>query len=322
MMKLVNRVESSPFKLYKHRRAHHIYFNGTPIQKSYLWEEANATLDAHRIRTMDERRVLEALLFTYATKIQESKRVFSCIINTHGESEDNLWDAEWWLDRPEKPFVIKRDQPLEETLIYRMLDMAQRYRGNMVDLANRFLADPVVVREELCELPGVGPKVASLFYLVIGGREQLLTMDRHIYKIFYGFGLDVPEKVGDPQPRTTGVNKGRRIPEALGIGKYREIEESALKLFATVDGFHEGKVVDSSFATALFWLAGRRRSRKTLYHYVRMFGKDEPFVVYPFSDYPSSIPEEWLNGNGNEEQEDKIEDEYDSGQLTLDLKFE
>ena len=158
------------------------------------------------------------------------------------------------------------DKALEHNLLWPenrykpAFDFLKSLHGGIAQFASDYLLNPSAYRRELIHPKWISSKTASFWYLCLGG-NQLLTLDRHLFRQLAGLGVPISNPhFYIPKLRKNGRSKGKSVIVKPSLEEYEQIEHDALLFLSRFPSFTGEHIGD--MATSLFWTAGAEGKRK------------------------------------------------------------
>src|SRR3989344_1338882 len=141
-------------------------------------------------------------------------------------------------------------------------DFLKSYSGGAAQFSLDYLVSPLEKRDELTGTKWINNKTASFWYLCLGG-DQLLTIDRHLFRQLSGLGISVSNPhLYIPKLRKNGKSKGKSVIVSSSPEEYERVERDALEFLLQFPEFLSDGRVDGALATSVFWTAGAEARRK------------------------------------------------------------
>lgn len=258
-----------------------------PLKNSRLVPASYACMNAHQVRERTQRTCTESVLLCYMAQANSSEQLFRFFHKVKDASLDQLQNHSWLL-KNNAPFRFKT---AKDDRITPFFEFANQY-GGVDQLAEDFLESPYAVREKLVsKVGGMGMKTASFWYYLLGGRNELVTLDQHVLEQAASLGVSMRSSLVNPLPRKSGLYEGQPVRNSPSKQEYLSIEEDLQKLFAhyslgsrKVHDAYEGNTDTSLWFTTL-WLAGIHEDRRQRFGHVPvltdLFG-DSRFI-YPYT---------------------------------------
>ena len=275
-----------------------LYYFDKPLVSSPLLQE---TFDVES-KTKIERMTTEAAYLTLIFVIASQRESFERPVRLVRELRD------YSLDRITDPNFVNRTAVKNGI---RWASAENRYspafhymeqNGGIDTVVNQFLSSQYETRRILVEeVQWLAHKTASFWYFCLGGKE-LVTLDVHNFRQIAGLGINIPDSYYIPQPQKT---PRKQVPtgetETLSLGfsvktltprkkprkdlespsgkKYERIEAEIIDLARRTINLDNGREVDGSFLTTLFWITGAKLRRRIQLHQSTSI-VDEPPLIF------------------------------------------
>ncbi|MGV8162060.1 MAG: hypothetical protein ACP5N2_01860 [Candidatus Nanoarchaeia archaeon] len=141
--------------------------------------------------------------------------------------------------------------------------------GGIMEVVRKYMDDPLEYRKHMVKnVMHMGDKLASMWYLCLGGDDSILTLDRHVCRQLVNLGVELNSKYSLGNVRSTGRAGKRKIVETLTGKKYAAVESHALALLEQhnvgedYSAFMIGDHLHGGLITTLFWWQGVKHHRK------------------------------------------------------------
>jgi len=233
-----------------------LLFLGEPLPKRAL-DEVRNIYSRHVIPKLSERYCLESIIFALANEDIRLERISGFCKNLKKLSLKQLYDprhvfeAATMINNAAKSYSFSNDSTKEHNYAAKnfqnMLESAIEFiksEGGSVAAANKYLSEPKGYRKHIVKnTQGIGEKLASAWYMHLGGDGEILTLNKHVCM----------------QASNIGVNISR---DALKGKKYLETEENIINLLNEIGlgkKYPEllgAKGLNGSMVTTLFWWMG------------------------------------------------------------------
>jgi len=147
-----------------------------------------------------------------------------------------------------------------------VFDFLKEYSGGIGQFASDYLLNPFEGRRELTLPKWVSNKTASFWYLCLGG-NQLLTLDRHLFRQLAGLGVPVSNPhFYIPKLRKNGKSKGKSVIDTPSTEEYERVEKYSLDFLSQFPELLSDGKVDGALATSIFWAAGAEAKRNGAFY--------------------------------------------------------
>lgn len=231
-----------------------LYHNKKLDEKVYSW--MRDIHDKHIIKKFDRNSILEMYIFAVNSGLTSFERCSEITCKLRKEFQGNLPDAKTisiFLQNSGVHLNKHRD-------VYTSFENFVNLIGSYETFYREYILNPIEMRRELVkDVNGLGHKLSSFIYLMLGGHE-LMTTDVHVNRQLYGLGIfGVNENLAFGKIRK---NTGRKIPEQASPIEYERIEREVMDYFSGVAEFQYNGQISGNLLTCLFWGAGTRGIRK------------------------------------------------------------
>lgn len=254
-----------------------LFFLGKPLSKEFL-DEVESVYQTFIVPETDDWHTLASFWFTIQNTQIRMERIRNFSTNVTKLSTNDLLDVEQLTLASSKPVgrqftlfgevnnIIRRNNLNQHEDLYSSAINFFIQQGGPAGVVAKYLDNPLSYRDIIVrDVAHVAHKLASMYYLTLGGDQPLLTIDRHVARQIKNFHVPIETKYVSGHYRSAGNGK-RWVVETPSGNLYKRLEKETLNALTSLHGpvhdflFASG-TLHGGRATTLLWYPGYKFAR-------------------------------------------------------------
>jgi len=264
-----------------------------------LIEESKNIHSLHVIPELSERYSLESILFTLANRDIRYERVQGLSRNIRNLGIEQLYNPGSVFDAAttrtlsgvKDLFGIESVNEQKHTTktfknIFAPAIEFMKAEGGALNVAQNYLNDPKEYRRYLVKnVKEMGEKLASMWYLCLGGDGEIMTLDRHVCRQAANIGADIGEEFYLGKVRSAGKRGIMNLIETMHGKRYIDKENEIINILKDIGidkkyvEFSGSQGINGTMITAMFWWIGVKHHRR--YKINEHFSKSTLIKLFP-----------------------------------------